>query len=90
MRVDQPGTASALRWGRALAWIAAWALVLAAGTLAPLWVAVALAIGVFGAQVLLAPGCAPACRTPERVTGAPARVTGASARVTEDTPPSTP
>ncbi|MFO1364421.1 MAG: hypothetical protein U1F45_18525 [Burkholderiales bacterium] len=78
MRVDRPATATPLRWGRVLAWIAAWALVVAAGYWAPLWVAVALAIGVFGAQVLLAPGCAPACRAPER--GA-----GASAHVTEDT-----
>jgi hypothetical protein len=81
MRVDRPGTVPPLRWGRALAWIAAWALVVAAGYFAPLWVAIALAIGVFGAQILLAPGCAPACRAPERVTGAPERVT-------EDTRPS--
>jgi hypothetical protein len=68
MRVDRPGTATPLRWGRALAWIAAWALVVAAGYFAPLWIAIALAIGVFGAQILLAPGCETACRTPAGVT----------------------
>jgi hypothetical protein len=68
VRIDRPSTGSPLRWGRALAWIAAWALVVAAGYFAPLWVAIALAIGVFGAQILLAPGCAPGCSMPKRVT----------------------
>ena len=68
MRADWPTTAKSVRWGRALAWIAAWALVVAAGYLAPLGIAITLAIGVFGAQVLLAPGCEPACGAPERVT----------------------
>lgn len=66
-----------VRWGRALAWIAAWALVVAAGHYLPSWAAIAAAIAVFGAQVLLAPGRA-ACHlpdaTPDGVTrGAPPR-----------------
>ena len=48
MRFDRPTTAKSVRWGRALAWIAAWALVVAAGYFAPLGIAIALAIGVFG------------------------------------------
>jgi hypothetical protein len=68
MRADRPTTAKSMRWGRALAWVAAWTLVVAAGYLAPLGIAIALAVGVFAAQVLLAPGCAPACRTPGGVT----------------------
>lgn len=68
MRVDRPTSAKSVRWGRALAWVAAWALVIAAGYFAPLGVAIALAVGVFAAQILLAPGCSPACRTPDRVT----------------------
>jgi hypothetical protein len=67
MRADRPTPKNPLRWGRALVWIAAWALVVAAGYFAPLGVAIALAVGVFAAQILLAPGCAPACRTPGRV-----------------------
>ena len=68
MRADPPNPQKPPRWGRALAWIAAWALVVAAGYFAPTGVAIALAVGVFAAQILLAPGCAPACRTPDRVT----------------------
>lgn len=67
MRADRPTPGNPLRWGRALVWIAAWALVLAAGYFAPLGLAVALAVGVFAAQILLAPGCAPAGRAPDRV-----------------------
>lgn len=68
MRADRPTSAKSVRWGRALTWMAAWALVIAAGYFAPLGVAIALAVGVFAAQILLAPGCAPECPTPDRVT----------------------
>ena len=68
MGADPPTPKNPRRWGRALAWIAAWALVVAVGYFAPTGVAIALAVGVFAAQILLAPGCAPACRAPDRVT----------------------
>ncbi len=64
MGLDRNPPAAAVRWGRALAWIAAWALVVAAGHYLPPWVAIAAAIGVFGAQLLLAPGRA-ACHLPD-------------------------
>lgn len=51
------------RWIRALLWVAAWALVAAAGYILPLWAAIALAVAVFGAQILLTPGRA-ACHLP--------------------------
>ena len=53
-----------IRWMRVLAWIGAWVLVVAAGHFLPTWVAITLAIAVFGAQLLLAPGRA-ACHLPE-------------------------
>jgi hypothetical protein len=46
------------------AWLAAWALVVAAGHYLPLWVAIAAAVAVFGAQLLLAPGRS-ACHLPD-------------------------
>ena len=52
------------RWARAVAWIGAWALVVAAGHYLPTWAAIALAIALFGAQVLLAPRRV-ACHLPE-------------------------
>jgi uncharacterized membrane protein len=52
------------RWTRVLAWIGAWALVVAAGSVLPTWAAIALAIAVFAAQLLLAPGRG-ACHLPE-------------------------
>jgi hypothetical protein len=52
------------RWTRALVWIGAWALVVAAGQFLPTWAGITLAIAVFGAQLLLAPGRA-ACHLPE-------------------------
>ena len=77
MNLDRNRPAAAVRWGRVLAWIAAWALVVAAGHYLPLWAAIAAAIVVFGAQLLFAPGRA-ACHLPDatrdRVTkGTPAR-----------------
>jgi hypothetical protein len=39
---------------RVLAWIGAWALVVAAASVLPTWVAIALAVAVFAAQLLLA------------------------------------
>jgi len=51
-------------WIGALAWIGAWALVVAAGHFLPVWAALAFAIAVFGAQLLLAPGRG-ACHLPE-------------------------
>ena len=51
-------------WTRALVWIGAWALVIAAGQFLPTWAAIMLAIAVFGAQLLLAPG-RPACHLPD-------------------------
>jgi hypothetical protein len=53
-----------VRWTRALAWIGAWALVVVAGNFLPTWAATMLAIGVFGAQLLLAPARS-ACHLPE-------------------------
>lgn len=61
---DGNSPAAKARWGRALAWIAAWALVVAAGHYLPLWAAIAAAIAVFGAQLLLAPGRT-ACHLPD-------------------------
>ena len=52
------------RWRRALAWIGAWALVLAAASVLPTWAAIALAIAVFAGQVLAAPGRG-TCHLPE-------------------------
>jgi hypothetical protein len=77
MNLDRNRPAAAVRWGRALTWIAAWALVVAAGHYLPLWAAIAAAIAVFGAQLLFAPGRA-ACHlpgaTPHGVTkGTPSR-----------------
>jgi hypothetical protein len=65
------------RWTRALAWIGAWVLVVAAGHFLPTWAAITLAIAVFGAHLLLAPGRA-ACHLPE----------GGRGDVTPDSPPS--
>jgi hypothetical protein len=64
MDPDGKARVATVRWGRALAWIAAWALVVAAGHYLPLWAAIAAASGVFGAQLLLAPGRA-ACHLPD-------------------------
>jgi hypothetical protein len=64
MGLERNARVATVRWGRALAWIAAWALVVAAGHYLPLWAAIAAAIGVFGAQLLIAPGRA-ACHLPE-------------------------
>ena len=64
MGLEKNPRVATVRWGRALAWIAAWALVVAAGHYLPLWAAIASAIGVFGAQLLLAPGRA-ACHLPD-------------------------
>jgi hypothetical protein len=64
MGLDGNPRVTTVRWGRALAWIAAWALVAAAGHYLPLWAAIAAAIAVFGAQLLLAPGRA-ACHLPD-------------------------
>ncbi len=52
------------RWLRALAWLGAWALVLAAASVLPTWAAVALAIAVFAGQILAAPGRG-TCHLPE-------------------------
>jgi hypothetical protein len=52
------------RWARAFVWIGAWVLVVGAGQFLPTWAAIMLAIAVFGAQLLLAPGRA-ACHLPE-------------------------
>jgi len=79
MDLDQNPPAAALRWGRALAWIAAWALVVAAGHYLPLWAAIAAAIAVFGVQILLAPGRA-ACHLPDATPNG----------VTKGTPPRRP
>jgi hypothetical protein len=46
------------------AWLAAWALVAAAGHYLPPWAGIAAAVAVFGAQLLLAPGRA-ACHLPD-------------------------
>lgn len=64
MGLDGNSRVATVRWGRALAWIAAWALVVAAGQYLPLWAAIAAAIVVFGAQLLLAPGRT-ACHLPD-------------------------
>jgi hypothetical protein len=64
MAFDRNRRAGIVRWGRVLAWIAAWALVVAAGHHLPSWAAIAAAIAVFGAQLLLAPGRA-ACHLPD-------------------------
>jgi hypothetical protein len=69
--------AAKVRWGRALAWIAAWALVVAAGHYLPLWAAIAAASAVFGAQLLLVRGRT-ACHLPDATRngvtkGTPAR-----------------
>ena len=64
MDLDRNRPAAAVHWGRALAWIAAWVLVVAAGHYLPLWAAIAAAIAVFGAQLLLAPGRT-ACHLPD-------------------------
>jgi hypothetical protein len=64
MGLDRNPRAAPVRWGGALAWVAAWALVAAVGHLLPLWAAIAAAIAVFGAQLLLAPG-RPACHLPD-------------------------
>ena len=64
MGLDRNPPAAPVRWGRALAWIAAWALVVAAGHYLPLWAAIAAAIAVFGAQLLFAPGRT-ACHLPD-------------------------
>jgi hypothetical protein len=63
------------RWVWALGWIGAWALVVVAGYVLPLWAAIALAAAVFAAQLLLAPGRA-ACHLPD----------AARDSVTKDTP----
>jgi hypothetical protein len=63
------------RWIRALGWIGAWALVVAASRFLPLWGAIGLAVAVFAAQLLLAPGRA-ACHLPD----------AARDPVTDDTP----
>lgn len=44
------------RWLRALAWIGAWAFVLAVASVLPTWAAIALAIAVFAGQILAGPG----------------------------------
>jgi uncharacterized membrane protein len=49
---------------RVLAWIGAWALVVAAASVLPTWVAIALAVAVFAAQLRLAPG-RETCHLPE-------------------------
>ena len=64
MAVNGNARIATVRWGRALAWIAAWALVVAAGHYLPLWAAIAAAIAVFRAQLLLAPGRS-ACHLPD-------------------------
>jgi len=64
MGLDANLPTAPVRWGRALAWIAVWALVVAAGHYLPLWAAIAAAIAVFGVQILLAPGRA-ACHLPD-------------------------
>jgi hypothetical protein len=54
---------------RVLAWLAAWGAVVVSTAYLPLWASVALAIGVFAAQVLLG-GQRTACHVPEGVTSA--------------------
>jgi ABC-type Co2+ transport system permease subunit len=53
---------------RVLAWLAAWGVVVISTAYLPLWGSVALAIGVFAAQVFLGPRAA--CHVPEGVTRA--------------------
>lgn len=62
--VDDRSGRSTVRWTRALGWIGAWALVVAAGHFLPLWAAIVLAVGVFAAQLLLAPSRT-ACHLPD-------------------------
>jgi hypothetical protein len=57
----------ATRWIRALAWVGAWAAVVASSAFLPLWGSIGLAVGVFAAQVLL-PRRAAACHLTEGVT----------------------
>jgi hypothetical protein len=71
-RSDRPGIP---RWARVLGWIGAWALVVTAGRSLPLWAAIGLAVAVFAAQLLLAPGRT-ACHLPDAARDA----------VTKDTP----
>ncbi len=59
-------------WTRALVWIGACVLVVAAAQFLPAWAAITLAIAVFGARVLLAPGC-DACHLPESGRGGATR-----------------
>jgi hypothetical protein len=55
------------RWLRALAWAGAWTAIVASSAFLPLWASIALAVGVFAAQMLL-PHQAAACHAPGRAT----------------------
>jgi hypothetical protein len=67
MDVPRPLFKGATRWIRALAWIGAWAAVVASSAFLPLRGSIALAVGVFAAQVLL-PRRAATCHLPGGVT----------------------